>query len=455
MDYNALFQSQKNFFETHRSKNIDFRKEQLTKLKTILKANEHLLYEAVYADFKKSKFDTFLNELSQIYREIDFFVKNLPKLSKRQKVVASVTILPGKSYIQPEPLGVTLVIGAWNYPFYLSLMPVVSALAAGNTCILKPSELAAHSASTIATLLNTNFPAEYLYVVEGGIPETTALLQLRWNKIFFTGSPQVGKIVYEAAAKNLIPVTLELGGKSPTIVTPSANLDVAAKRILWGKFLNAGQTCIAPDYVVVHSSIKDQFVKSLCATLEESAYLDGSAHYTAIIQQKHFDRLIALMEGCTVVLGGQYNAQTRYIQPTILDQVKWEDRIMQEEIFGPLLPLLTYDNYDDLLHIIRGREKPLAAYLFSDDEAEKSKFREHLSFGGGCINDVLMHIVPNNLPFGGVGNSGIGSYHGAYGFAAFSHQKPIVEKATWGEPNWKYPPYDTKKLSWMKRILKL
>lgn len=453
MDYNTLFQSQKNFFDTHRSKDLDFRKEQLLQLKKHVQANEQRFYDAVHADFRKSSFDTFLNELSQVYREIDFFMKNLAKLSKRKKVRPALAILPGRSYIQPEPLGVTLIIGAWNYPFYLSLMPLVSAMAADNTCILKPSELATQSSRALAEIINNNFPAEYIHVVEGGVPETTALLQLRWDKIFFTGSPQVGKIVYQAAAKNLVPVTLELGGKSPTIVAPSANLDVAARRIVWGKFLNAGQTCIAPDYILVHSSVKNKLVALLRTHLDSAQYSDGAEHYVAMINQKHYERIVALMDGANIIYGGKHNPDSRYIAPTLMDDVRWEDKVMQEEIFGPILPILTYDSYDAVLQEIRAGEKPLAAYLFTEDKSEKRKFREQLSFGGGCINDVLMHIVSNNLPFGGVGNSGIGSYHGEYGFATFSHQKSIVEKASWGEPNWKYPPYSKKKSAWIRRLL--
>ncbi len=452
MDVTQIFQSQKEFFNSHRTKDIAFRKDTLVKLKKLLKANENQLYEAIYKDFRKGKFDTFLTELNLVYNEIDFFLKNLNKLSRPKKVKTALSLQPGKSYIHYDPLGVTLVIGAWNYPYQLTLSPMVSAIAAGNTCIIKPSELPENTMNLLADLINNNFPSNYLHVVRG-IPETTELLKLRFDKIFFTGSPKVGKIVYEAAAKNLVPVTLELGGKSPAIVTKSADLDVAAKRLVWGKFLNGGQTCIAPDYLLVEESVKPRLLHLIKEKLREINYSDGAEHYTSIINKRNFDRVLGLVDKSKVIYGGKYNTDSLYIEPTIMDNITWEDPVMKEEIFGPVLPVITYSNYDDVLNKIIEGEKPLAAYLFSNNEEEKGKLLNLVSFGGGCINDTLMHITSDYLPFGGIGNSGIGNYHGEFGFLTFSHQKSVIEKTTWGEPDWKYPPYTDKKMHWLKKVM--
>lgn len=453
MDFATLFQSQKDFFNSHQTKNVAFRKDSLLKLKNLLKSNEDRLYEAIYKDFRKGKFDTFLTELNLVYNEIDFFLKNLDKLSKPKKVKTALSLQPGKSHIHYDPLGVTLVIGAWNYPYQLTLSPMVSAIAAGNTCILKPSELPENTMNLLAELINNNFPSNYLYVVEGGIPETTELLKLRFDKIFFTGSPKVGKIVYEAAAKNLVPVTLELGGKSPAIVTETADLEVAAKRLVWGKFLNGGQTCIAPDYLLVEESVKFKLLQLMKEKLDEISYSDGAEHYTSIINRRNFDRVLGLVDESKIVYGGKYNAETLYIEPTIMDHVYWEDAVMQEEIFGPVFPVISYTDYDGMLRKIIEGEKPLAAYLFTKKEEEKDKLLNQVSFGGGCINDTLMHITSDYLPFGGIGNSGIGNYHGEFGFLTFSHQKSVIEKTNWGEPDWKYPPYTDKKMHWLKKVM--
>lgn len=453
MDYELIFQSQKKFFNSQATKNIAFRKENLAKLKHILKANEQLLFEAIYKDFRKSKFDTFVNELNLIYLEIDYFLKNLNRLSKPKKVKTGMALLPGKSYIYNEPLGCSLIIGAWNYPYSLTLIPVVSAMAAGNTALIKPSELPVNTMRVMAELINRNFPSDYLYVVEGGVTETTAILKLPFDKIFFTGSPRVGRIVYEAAAKNLTPVTLELGGKSPAIVTASADLETAAKRIVWGKFLNGGQTCVAPDYLLVEESVKPRLMELLKQKLETFNYADGAEHYVSIINKRNFDRVSGLIDASKVYYGGAYNEDTLYIQPTILDHITWNDAVMQEEIFGPVLPVLSFTDFNEVLCEIIKREKPLAAYLFTKNKEQKNKFLKTVSFGGGCINDTVMHLTGDSLPFGGVGNSGMGSYHGEFGFLAFSHQKSILERSNWGEPNFKYPPYSKEKLKWIKRFM--
>jgi len=453
MEFTKIFQSQKEFFNTHQTKDVAFRKETLLKLKDILKGNEQQLYDAIYKDFRKGTFDTFLTELNLVHKEINFFLKNLDKLAKPKKVKTALSLQPGSSHIYADPLGVTLVIGAWNYPYQLTLVPLITAIAAGNTCVVKPSELPENTMRLLAELINTNFPSNYLYVAEGGIPETTELLKLRWSKIFFTGSPKVGQIVYEAAAKNLVSVTLELGGKSPAIVTKTANLEVAAKRIVWGKFLNGGQTCIAPDYLLVEESIKDKFLQLLKDKIEEIGYTDGAEHYTSIINKRNYDRILSLITPGKIFYGGKHNEEMLYIEPTVLTNVTYDDAVMQEEIFGPVLPVLSFKNYDEALEKIIDGEKPLAAYLFTNNDDEKDKLLSRVSFGGGCINDTLMQITSDYLPFGGVGNSGIGHYHGEFGFLTFSHQKSVIEKTTWGEPDWKYPPYSDKKMKWLKRVM--
>lgn len=453
MNFEQIFNNQQEFFNSQKTKNLNFRKMYLEKLKEVLLQNENLLYEAIYKDFGKSKFDTFTTEISFIIKDIDYFLKNLKSLSRPKKVRTNLANQFGSSKIYPEPLGCTLVIGAWNYPYQLSLSPVVAALAAGNTCILKPSEIAENCMMAMAKIINENFPKEYLYVAEGGIEETTEILKLKFDKIFFTGSPKVGKIVYEAAAKNLTPVTLELGGKSPAIVTSSANFEVAAKRIVWGKFLNAGQTCVAPDYILVDEKVKDSFLDSLKSYIQKFKYEPDSENYTQIINDKNFERLLKLIDPNKIFMGGKSDAQKRFIEPTILHNVTWADAVMQEEIFGPILPVLTFSNFNEALLQIAKNEKPLSAYLFTDNEEEKDHFVSKISFGGGCINDVIMHLSNDNLPFGGVGNSGMGNYHGQFGFDAFSHQKAVLNRATWGETDFKYPPYTEKKLNWIKKLM--
>ncbi|RXM51100.1 aldehyde dehydrogenase [Chryseobacterium sp. CH25] len=453
MEIEKVLQSQRDFFKTQQTKSLAFRKMYLEKLRKLIISNENLLYEAIYKDFGKSKFDTFTTEISFILNDIDYYLKNLNSLSRPKKVGTNLVNQLGKSKIHSEPLGNILVIGAWNYPYQLSLSPIIAAIAAGNCCILKPSEIAENTMKAMSTIVNENFPSEYLYVYEGGIDETTELLKLRFDKIFFTGSTKVGKIVYKAAAEQLTPVVLELGGKSPVIVTKNANLEVAAKRIVWGKFLNAGQTCVAPDYLLVEESIQEQFLEMLRKYIKEFQYRPDSEQYTKIINHRNFQRLVHLIDKKKIYFGGGSDEEKRYIEPTILHHIDWSDPIMEEEIFGPILPVIGFQNYNMALNAILEKEKPLAAYLFTNHTEEKENFTQRLSFGGGCINDVVMHLSNDHLPFGGVGNSGIGNYHGKFGFEAFSHQKAVLEKTTWGEPNIKYPPYSEKKLSWIKRFL--
>ncbi len=453
-DFNNIFQSQQKFFLSQQTKELCFRKSNLKKLKHLLKENEPKLYEAIYTDFGKSKFDTFSTELNMLYLEIDYFLKNLNKLMKPRKIGTNLVNMPGSSCLYYDPLGCALVIGAWNYPYQITLLPVIDAMAAGCTCMIKPSEIPANTMRVMAEIINNNFAPEYLYVVEGGVPETTTILEFPFDKIFFTGSPKVGKIVYEAAAKNLIPVTLELGGKSPCVVTESADLKVAARRIVWGKFLNGGQTCVAPDYLLVHQSVKDELLKEIKERIQYSGYTEGAEQYVRIINERNFQRIMSLMDISKIYCGGKTDEKNLYIEPTVLDNISWEDPIMQEEIFGPLLPVLTYETFDNALKAILKLPKPLSAYLFTGNKKEKEQLISVIPFGGGCINDTIMHLINNNLPFGGIGNSGTGHYHGKYGFECFSHLKPVLDKATWGEPDLKYPPYTTNKEKWIERLMK-
>lgn len=453
MNFQDILTEQRELFNSQKTKSVHYRKIYLEKLKEVIIKNEDFLYEAIDKDFGKSKFETYAIEISFVLKDIDYYLKNLNSLSKPKRVSTNLANQLGSSKIYPEPLGCTLVIGAWNYPYQLSLSPMVAALAAGNTCILKPSEIAENTMKAMAKIINENFPKEYLYVAEGGIEETTEILKLKFDKIFFTGSPKVGQIVYEAAAKHLTPVVLELGGKSPAIVTSTANFEVAAKRIVWGKFLNSGQTCVAPDYILVDENVKDSFLDSLKSYIQKFNYQPDSDHYTRIINDRNFDRLIKLIDPDKVFFGGKSDAEKRFIEPTIMNNVTWDDAVMQEEIFGPILPVLTFSNFNEALLKIAEHEKPLSAYLFTNDSEEKENFIAKISFGGGCINDVAMHLSNDSLPFGGVGNSGMGNYHGKFGFEAFSHQKAILDRATWGEPDLKYPPYTEKKLNWIKKLL--
>ncbi len=450
-----LIKQQKEFFASGATHNIKYRKEQLLKIKNILKNNEQKLYDAIYKDFGKSEFETYETELSILYGEINLTLKKLKKWTKRKRVRTNFANFPARSYIVPEPYGTTLVIGAWNYPYQLSILPAVNALAAGNTVVIKPSEIAENSSAVMAEIFNSEFDKRLLYVQQGGIDTNKFLLKQKWDYIFFTGSPYIGKIVYQAAAQHLTPVTLELGGKSPTIVYADADLKMAAKRIVWGKFLNCGQTCVAPDYVLVENKIKDKFLELIKAQIAEiygQNFSDNQA-YTKIINAKHFERLKYFIDNSQVYYGGKCVAEKNLIEPTILYPVKLADRVMQEEIFGPILPVLTFDTTDEVMQIIKKFEKPLALYLFTKNKALKKEFLQKVAFGGGAINDTILHLANPNLPFGGVGNSGLGTYHGYRGFETFSHLKSILDKPTWFEPAMKYPPYTKQKLKLLKLFM--
>ncbi len=453
MNFQEVIDQQRHFFNTNATKDVSFRIQELKRLKSVLQKNEALLYESIYKDFKKSEFETYTTELSIIYHDIDLAISKVKKWAKKRKAATGLANLPGKSYIIPEPFGTVLVIGAWNYPYQLSLCPAIAAISAGCTVVLKPSEVPSHTADTMAKLINENFDPKLLKIIEGGIPETTELLKIKFDKIFFTGSVMVGKIVYQAAAKHLTPVTLELGGKSPAIIAKDVNIDMTAKRLVWGKFLNAGQTCIAPDYVMVDASIKDEFLTAVKNHIEKSNYNVANHNYTQIINDKNFDRLESMIDQNKIYTGGDCNKEERVIPPTVLKDVEFTDKVMQEEIFGPILPVLTFDTIDTAIEEVKKLSKPLSCYVFTKNSTLKKKVLNEISFGGGAVNDAVMHFTEEKLPFGGVGDSGIGNYHGKYGFETFSHHKSILQKSFLIELNLKYAPYSPTKLKWLKRII--
>ncbi|WP_313114690.1 aldehyde dehydrogenase [Aequorivita sediminis] len=449
-----IINAQRNFFNTHATKDIQFRRAQLKKLQQALEQNETLLHEAIYKDFKKSEFDNYSTELSLLYKDIKEARKMIYKWARKESVPTGILNFPASSYIIPEPLGVSLVIGAWNYPYQLSIAPAIAAIAAGNTVILKPSELPTNTAAAMAKIVKENFDPAFFTVVEGGVQETQELLKQKFDKIFFTGSTTVGKIVYKAAAENLTPVTLELGGKSPAIVTENCNLNVSVKRLVWGKFLNAGQTCIAPDYVLVHNSIEQKFLNKLKTEIESQHFAFENDNFLQIINNKNFDRLVKMLDPQKVFYGGETNRESRYIQPTVLQNVSFDDAVMQEEIFGPILPVITYETIEEAIAKVNSLPKPLSCYVFTKSNTIKKKILKEISFGGGAINETVMHITNENLPFGGVGFSGIGNYHGEAGFKAFTHYKSIMDKPTWFDPFIKYYPHTSFRLKLMRWIMK-
>ena len=449
-----LVAQQRQFFNSHTTKDISFRIKQLTSLEDVLNDNIEHLDRAVFNDFKKSSFENYMTEIGIILYDIKQAKKKLTRWSSKQRVKTNLGNFPAKSYIIPEPLGVTLIISSWNYPYQLSLAPMVAAIAAGNTIILKPSEISSQTSGVMASILNEAFNPNFLKVIQGGVQETTELLKQKFDKIFFTGSTTVGKIIYKAAAEHLTPVTLELGGKSPVIITKDANIKMAAKRIVWGKFLNAGQTCIAPDYLYVDAQISETLLKALTKEIEKARYSFENDNYVQIINERNFNRLAVLLDPSKIYCGGHTDKAQRYIAPTLLHDISFDDKIMQEEIFGPILPVLTFTDLNEAVKNVQLLPKPLSCYVFTSSDQVKNKIIKEISFGGGAINDTIMHISNPNLPFGGVGSSGFGSYHGQAGFNCFSNFKSILDKPTWYESSLKYAPYTQRKLAIIKKLLK-
>ncbi|MEI2340931.1 aldehyde dehydrogenase [Priestia megaterium] len=430
-NYQELTKKQLSFFNSGKTKDVAFRIETLKKLRDLVVRHEDDILKAVKADLNKPEMEAKRAEVGLVLSEIDFAVENLAEWAAPKEVETPSTHAGAKSYIYQDPYGLALVIAPWNYPFQLAVSPIVGAIAAGNCVVLKPSELTPHTSSLLAKMFNENFPEEYLTVVEGEVETSTALLKENFDYIFFTGSTMVGKIVAEAAAKHLTPVTLELGGKSPTIVHEDANIEEAAKRIARGKFANAGQTCVAPDYILVQRNVKDELLANLKQVVTNTYGEDVSQNldFPHVVSEKHFDRLNSFLTNGDIVFGGKTDRSRLFIEPTVLDNISWEDNVMQDEIFGPILPVIVYDEISEVIEAIVKRPKPLALYLFSEDEAIQDHILNSVSFGGGSINDTINHMTSHYLPFGGVGDSGMGAYHGKASFDTFSHAKSILKRS--------------------------
>ena len=433
-------EKQQQYFLSGATLALPFRKQALRKLLQAMKQYEQPLAEALWKDLHKSYEEAYLTELSIVYGEIHNHLRHLSRWARAERKSSPLAIMPASSRIIKEPLGNTLIIAPWNYPVQLLLNPLVGAISAGCTAMLKPSPYVPNVSRVLTELIRNTFPAEYIAIVEGNREINKMLLEERWDMIFFTGSPALGKMVMEAAAKHLTPVVLELGGKSPCIIDKTANLSVAAKRIAWGKALNAGQTCIAPDYLMIHEDVKDKFLKLL---VKEWKHLltknpQEAKHFVRIVNDKALDRLIGYLNDGTVYHGGRYDKSERFLEPTILTNVSPDAPVMQEEIFGPIFPVLTFKHIDDVISFVTKREKPLALYYFGTDD---KNILRHTSSGGTCINDVIMHIVNHKTPFGGVGNSGMGAYHGKDSFLTFSHRRSVIKTPTWVDMPFRYMPY--------------
>ena len=450
-----LYQKQKVFFDSQITLPNAFRIKKLKALQKELGKREKDIYEALKNDLSKSGFESMASETVLVEKEIAKMIKMLPLWNRPHRAKSSLINFPSKDYIVPEPYGKTLIISPWNYPFQLSVTPLVGAVAAGNTVVLKPSEFAPHTASIIHSIIETVFDEEHVAVVEGDASTATTLLKKQWDYIMFTGSTVVGKIVAKAAAEYLTPTTLELGGKSPCIVDETAPVSITAKRLVWGKFLNCGQTCIAPDYLLVHENIKDKLIQELILHIEKSfgKNQQDSTDYGRIVHQKHFNKLKKSLQNQKLVYGGQMDEKKLFFGPTLIENPPLESELMQEEIFGPILPITGYKEEEDIHNILEKRERPLAFYVFSKRKKFINKLFRRYSFGGGVANDSIIQFANDNLPFGGVGHSGIGAYHGKYSFKNFTHEKPIIKRSFWFDLPGRYAPYP-KSLSLLKFLLK-
>ena len=438
-----LLEKQRRFYQSGATIPVDFRIQQLKKLYAAVKKYENDIQKALFTDLGKSGFEGFMCEVGLAQSEISYMIRHTRQFSRKRTVATPLAQFASHSYIQPVPHGNTLIMSPWNYPFLLSIDPLADAIAAGNTVILKPSAYSPATSGILKAILTECFPQEYVAVIEGGRKENANLLTRKFDFIFFTGSQSVGKEVLRHAADYLTPVVLELGGKSPCIVDHTANLKLAARRIVFGKYLNCGQTCVAPDFLLCERSIRDKLIAELKAqiTTQFGTVPLENKDYGKIINEKHFKRICSLIDPAKVVAGGETNEDTLQIAPTILNNITFEDPVMQEEIFGPILPVLTFDDFDELVLTLKNRPKPLALYLFSNDKAHRKRINEELSYGGGCMNDTVIHLATTEMGFGGVGESGMGSYHGKPGFDAFSHHKSIVDKKTWLDLPMRYQPY--------------
>ena len=453
----SALKEHKKFFNTGETRSIDYRISALKRLKNVIRKYEKEIINALYRDLGKSEFEAYGTEIGFVLDSIGNFIGHSKSWAKTKKVRTPLHQFPSKGYIMYEPYGTVLIIGPFNYPFQLLIEPLIGAIAAGNCAILKPSESTPTVSGLVKKIIEETFEEKYIRVIEGEKETTSILINLPFDYIFFTGSVPVGRIVMKAAAENLVPVTLELGGKSPVIVDKTANLELAAKRILWGKLLNAGQTCIAPDYILVHKDIKEIFIEKLKNTVVNFYGEDASKSidYGRIVNSRQFERLDAIIQRDKnkIIYGGETNAGMLYIEPTIIDKVNWQDAVMLDEIFGPIMPILEYEDLEEVIEMINDRPKPLSLYVFTEDKNVEVTVLSRISFGGGCINDTISHVASSNMPFGGVGNSGMGEYHGRDSFETFSHRKSILKKSTSLDIKLIFPPYGNR-AKLIRKILK-
>ena len=442
----SLLEKQRAYYKSGATIPVKFRIEQLKRLYATIKKYQKEINAALNSDLGKSYYEGFMCESGLALSEISYMIRHTKRFAKRKTVITPLAQFASHSYKQPVPYGNTLIMSPWNYPFLLTIDPLADAIAAGNTAIVKPSAYSPATSKIIEKIITECFIPEYVAIVTGGRAENTALLKQKFDFVFFTGSQAVGREVLRHTAEHLTPAVLELGGKSPCIVDASANLRLAAKRIVFGKYLNCGQTCVAPDYILCESSVKEEFVAEVVKQIRKQfgeRPLENK-DYGKIVNEKHFHRLCGLIDKTKVITGGEINADTCQISPTVLDNITGEDAVMKEEIFGPIMPILTFDNFDSLIEELKDKEKPLALYLFSSDKKRMKRVTTELSYGGGCINDVVIHLATSEMGFGGVGESGMGAYHGKAGFDAFSHYKSIVDKKTWMDLPMRYQPYKSK-----------
>lgn len=454
-DYNMVLESQRKYFRSGETKDVTFRIKQLVRMYQWINMNEEIIMYALKKDLNKSPFEAYATEIGIIKEELRYTIKNLKKWSKTKCVKTPITQFPAKSFIYQEPYGIVLIMSPWNYPFQLTIAPLIGAISGGNCAVLKPSAYSANTSAVICRMIKEVFSPSYVDVIQGGRVENEALLNQKFDYIFFTGSGDVGKIVLEKAAKNLTPVSLELGGKSPCIVDETADIKLAAKRIIWGKLLNAGQTCVCPDYILVHRDVKEKLIKQMERMICKMYGKDpiNSPDYPKMINEKHFLRVKGLLEGESIVTGGNVNESTLQIAPTILDNITWNSPIMQEEIFGPILPILVFDALSDVVQWVNTKPKPLALYFFTKNKERENYVLSNISYGGGCINDTIVHLGTSHLPFGGIGASGMGAYHGKASFDTFSHGKSIMKKSLLIDIPLRYAPFKNH-LEWLKRIQK-
>lgn len=453
MSIEEIVKNQRTYYMTGATRPLEFRLAALRKLQQAVRDNEKQICDALLQDLNKQPFESYMAEIGMVLDEVRFHLRHLPRWIKDKRVPTPLAQFPAVSFISPEPYGVALIMSPWNYPILLCLDPLIGAISAGNCAVIKPSAYTPATSQVIADIVKAIYDPEYITVVQGGRQENTALLEQRFDYIFFTGSVSVGRVVMESAAKHLTPVTLELGGKSPAIVDASADLKLAAKRIAFGKLLNGGQTCVAPDYVLVEASVRDTLVRNFQEVLEELFPNGDYSDHVHIVNERHYREKKALLEGQTIAFGGVFDDEQHTMEPTVLIDVDPNSPVMQEEIFGPILPVLTWTRLDEAIDFVRSRPKPLALYLFTGKRDVEKKVLDNCSFGGGCINDTVIHLATSHMGFGGVGHSGMGSYHGKQSFDTFTHHRSIVRKSTWLDLPFRYPPADEKKLRLIRRFL--